>query len=169
MKQTDTCKVVSSLNTFNRVDDVVTRVQSFWQYLEIAVQYEFTKQRGTRKVVILHDRATGRSNAVGDNEIGLREMIFERSKNKYNDGNTILRSSLIFFLSCTFGQSDKISRCSYESFYRVTFPSLANYLKLLLDKEKRTNTNYFKGEIVSGFLCNRSKIVHQSYAFITIS
>lgn len=105
---------------------MVTRVQSFWQYLAIAVRYEFTKQRDTRKVVILHDRPTRRLNAVGDNEkdvlyeIGLRERIFERSKNKYNDGNAILRSSLIFFLSCAFGRSEKIPRCSYESFYRVT-------------------------------------------------
>lgn len=105
---------------------MVTRVQSFWQYLEIAVQYEFAKQKGTRKVVILHDRATRRSNAVGDNEkdvlyeIGSRERIFERSKNKYDDGNTILRSSLIFFLSRAFERSEKIPRCSYESFYRVT-------------------------------------------------
>lgn len=43
------------------------------------------------------------------------------------------------------------------------FPSLANYLKLFLDKEKRTDTNYFKAEIVSDFLCNCSKIVLQRF------
>lgn len=52
--------------------------------------------------------------------------------------------------------------------YVIVFES-SQLFKTFFDKEKRTDTNYFKGEIVSGFLCNRSKNFLQSYTFVTIS